>query len=244
MSEHRASHTAEIVASIAHDLRSPLNAVIGFSRVMLKGIDGPLSEMQATDLQAIYANGQAMLEMVDDLIDVAKAEAGWLTPVPVSVYVPQLVQKACSSGGSASPLIPMICPSGADLPSACADLAQAQKAVDRLVAAAILLAGSGEIAVELSADDTDVIIELTCTCPDGLAPEAPHILEAFRTSGASLEHRVTRTSLKLLVSSRLAAMNGGAVQIISTSQAELALAMRLPLSQPAGSGTAVSPSQT
>ena len=96
MSEQGTSHTAKIVASIAHDLRSPLNAVIGFSRVMLKGIDGPLSEMQATDLQAVYANGQAMLEMVDDLIDLAKAESGWLTPVPALVHVPLLVQKACS----------------------------------------------------------------------------------------------------------------------------------------------------
>ena len=236
MSEQGTSHTGEIVASIAHDLRSPLNAIIGFSRVMLKGIDGPLSEMQATDLQAVYANGQAMLEMVDDLIDLAKAESGWLTPVPAPVHFPLLVQKACSLSGSASRPILVAYPGGEDLPPAYADLAQAQKAVDGLVVAATHLAGPGEIAVELTDDGMDVAMKVTCTSAEGLAPEAPHTIEAFRTSGASPEHRVNRTSLKLLVSSRLAALNGGTVQVMESSQTALALVMRLPCSPTRVSG--------
>lgn len=244
MSEHETSHTAEIIASLAHDLRSPLNAVIGFSRVMLKGIDGPLADMQATDLQAIYANGQAMLEMVDDLIDLAKVEAGWLPPAPAPVHVPLLVQKARSLLGSASRPIHVAYPDGEDLSPAYADLAQAQKAVDRLVVATAHLAGSGEIAVALYDDETHVVIEVTCTNAQGLAPETPHTLEAFRTSGASPQYRVNRTSLKLLLSSRLAAVNGGAVEVIRSSQTELVLAMRLPLSRSVGPRNAVSPSRT
>jgi signal transduction histidine kinase len=233
MSEQRTPNTAQVVASIAHDLRSLLNAVIGFSRVMLKGIDGPLAEMQATDLQAIHASGQAMLEMVDDIIDLAKAEAGWLTPMPDAIHVPLLIQKACSLFGSASRIIQVAYPRGEDLPPAYADLAQVQKAIDRLIAAAVHLAGPGEIVVEPCAHETGVTIKVTCTSAEGLASEAPHILEAFRTSGSSLEHRVNPTALKLLVSSRLAAVNGGALQVSESSQTELVLVMRLPISSPA-----------
>ena len=52
MSKDSVLQTAHVVASIAHDLRSPLNAVLGFSRVLLKGIDGPLSDQQTADLEA------------------------------------------------------------------------------------------------------------------------------------------------------------------------------------------------
>jgi signal transduction histidine kinase len=60
----------------AHDLKSPLNAMIGFTKVVLKGIDGPVNEIQATDLTTAHANGLRMLALTNNLIDMARLNNG------------------------------------------------------------------------------------------------------------------------------------------------------------------------
>jgi signal transduction histidine kinase len=58
---------------MSHELREPLNNIIGFSRVILKGIDGPISEQQRGDLEIVHANGQHLLGLINDLLDVTSA---------------------------------------------------------------------------------------------------------------------------------------------------------------------------
>ena len=52
----------QFLANMSHELRTPLNSIIGFSRVILKGIDGPVNDMQTQDLGAIYNSGQHLLK--------------------------------------------------------------------------------------------------------------------------------------------------------------------------------------
>ncbi len=52
---------------VRHDLKTPINAVTGFSKVMLKGIDGPITELQREDLNTIFESGRQLLNMIDDL---------------------------------------------------------------------------------------------------------------------------------------------------------------------------------
>lgn len=67
---------SEFLANMSHELRTPLNSIIGFSRVILKGIDGPINDMQEQDLSAIYNAGQHLLKLINDVLDVSKIEAG------------------------------------------------------------------------------------------------------------------------------------------------------------------------
>jgi signal transduction histidine kinase len=67
---------SDFLANMSHELRTPLNSIIGFSRVMLKGIDGPLTEMQEQDLNTIYTSGQHLLMLINDVLDQAKIAAG------------------------------------------------------------------------------------------------------------------------------------------------------------------------
>jgi signal transduction histidine kinase len=66
----------EFISWAAHDLKSPLNAVIGFTKVVLKGIDGPVTELQVTDLTSAHVNGQRMLTLTSNLIDMARLNNG------------------------------------------------------------------------------------------------------------------------------------------------------------------------
>ncbi|MEJ2759350.1 MAG: GAF domain-containing protein, partial [Anaerolineales bacterium] len=67
---------SEFLANMSHELRTPLNSIIGFSRVILKGIDGPINEIQEQDLQAIHHSGQHLLDMINNILDLSKIEAG------------------------------------------------------------------------------------------------------------------------------------------------------------------------
>lgn len=230
MKEH-AIETAQVVASFAHDLRSPLNAVIGFSRLMLKGIDGPLSDVQEADLQAIHENGKAMLSMVDSIIDLSKAEAGWLKTARSSVYVQPLLEKVVSL---AMPLakerqVTLTYTPGDGLEPITVDPSQLQKAVAGLMAAIMPLIGMGTIAVATETTPERILVHLTGSSPTGLGPHVVHSLEAFRTAGASADHRVDRTALQFIVSSRLLALNGCTLDVQHNSETEIRVSLCLPL---------------
>ncbi|GAB4575240.1 MAG: hypothetical protein Kow0077_25760 [Anaerolineae bacterium] len=70
---------SQFLANMSHELRTPLNSIIGFSRVILKGIDGPLTEMQKQDLETIHSSGQHLLNLINDILDQAKIEADKLS---------------------------------------------------------------------------------------------------------------------------------------------------------------------
>jgi signal transduction histidine kinase/ActR/RegA family two-component response regulator len=67
---------SQFLANMSHELRTPLNSIIGFSRVIMKGIDGPVTDLQQQDLSAIYNAGQHLLKMINDILDVSKIDAG------------------------------------------------------------------------------------------------------------------------------------------------------------------------
>jgi signal transduction histidine kinase len=66
----------KFLSTTSHDMRSPLNAIIGFSRIIMKGVDGPVTDLQSQDLETIYTSGQNLLKMIDDVFNIEKIEAG------------------------------------------------------------------------------------------------------------------------------------------------------------------------
>jgi CheY-like chemotaxis protein len=64
---------------MSHELRTPLNSIIGFSRMMLKGMSGTLSEMMEQDLSTIHSSGNHLLTVINDILDQAKINAGKMT---------------------------------------------------------------------------------------------------------------------------------------------------------------------
>ncbi|MFI5338403.1 MAG: PAS domain S-box protein [Candidatus Methylomirabilales bacterium] len=77
--EEASRHKSEFLANMSHELRTPLNSIIGFSQLLQEQYAGPLSEKQARFLGHIYHAGEHLLELVNDVLDLAKVEAGKLT---------------------------------------------------------------------------------------------------------------------------------------------------------------------
>ncbi len=64
------------LANMSHELRTPLNSILGFSQVISEGLDGPLTELMAADLSLIEKNGKHLLHLINDVLDLARIEAG------------------------------------------------------------------------------------------------------------------------------------------------------------------------
>ncbi len=67
---------SSFLANMSHELRTPLNSILGFTQVILEGLDGPLTENMQTDLRIVEKNGQHLLSLINDVLDMAKIEAG------------------------------------------------------------------------------------------------------------------------------------------------------------------------
>ena len=83
----------QFLANMSHELRTPLNSIIGFSRVILKGIDGPLTTEQEEDLSSIYNNGHHLLMLINEILDMAKIGAGKMT----LTFEPVIVEDAITA---------------------------------------------------------------------------------------------------------------------------------------------------
>jgi len=90
-------HKTAFLAGMSHELRTPLNAIIGFSEVLDRGIFGELNEQQGQYVTDIVDSGRHLLELINDILDLAKVEAGRIDLDPVEVHVHVALDAALSA---------------------------------------------------------------------------------------------------------------------------------------------------
>ena len=83
---------SQFLTNMSHALRTPLNSIIGFSRVMLKELDGPLNEMQRADLLAIYDSGRQLLGLINDMLDLSQLQLGVAPFSPGEVDLGEIIE--------------------------------------------------------------------------------------------------------------------------------------------------------
>ncbi len=88
---------SQFLANMSHDLRSPLNSILGFSELLITGIDGDLSEDQLEMIQIVADSGADLLQEIDDILDTAKIEAGRMEFHPEPTPPANLVSRAVTN---------------------------------------------------------------------------------------------------------------------------------------------------
>ncbi|HJR37144.1 MAG TPA: GAF domain-containing protein [Nocardioidaceae bacterium] len=89
-------HKSEFLASMSHELRTPLNAVIGFSEVLLEKMFGDLNDRQEEYLRDIWGSGKHLLELLNEILDLSKVEAGAMELESSTFSVPQVIEYTLS----------------------------------------------------------------------------------------------------------------------------------------------------
>src|SRR5215208_4124228 len=84
---------SSFLANMSHELRTPLNSILGFTDVMLEGLDGPLADYMDNDLRLVQKNGQHLLHLINDVLDMAKIEAGRMNLNPEKFKAFEVVEE-------------------------------------------------------------------------------------------------------------------------------------------------------
>lgn len=214
-------HKSEFLASMSHELRTPLNAVIGFSEVLLDRLFGDLNERQEEYLRDIWASGKHLLELLNEILDLSKVEAGRmvLEPSLVSVqacldYVLSLVRER-----AAAHRIELGLEVADDVGIVWGDELRLKQVVLNLVSNAVKFTpDGGRVDVRAERDEGDVLIRVTDTGV-GVPPEdRERIFESFQ-QGRRNAPQEEGTGLGLTLSRRIVALFGGTLWLEPQSDA-------------------------
>ena len=213
---------SQFLANMSHELRTPLNSIIGFSRVILKGIDGPVTELMQQDLTAIYNSGQHLLGLINDILDSAKIEAGKMELAFDEVNIADLIHSVLTtmSGLVKDKPIEMRQFIEPDTPTVRADTIRIRQVMINLLSNAAKFTEEGSITVNVSPYKMEdgkrqVRISVTDTGP-GISPEDQEkLFQAFSQVDASPTRKSGGTGLGLSICKQLINMHGGEIWVES-----------------------------
>lgn len=230
---------SQFLANMSHELRTPLNSIIGFSRVILKGIDGPITDTQQEDLNAIYNAGQHLLGLISDMLDISRIEAGKLDLTFGAVNLEEIINGVMTTaiGLAKDKPIELVTDIPDDLPTIQADSIRIRQVLLNLVSNATKFTEEGQIAVSarhIQKDDRDEILVAVADTGIGIAPEnLEKLFEPFSQVDPSPTRKSGGTGLGLSIARHLVELHGGRIWVESTLDEGSTFAFNLPIEPPA-----------
>jgi signal transduction histidine kinase len=228
---------SEFLANMSHELRTPLNSIIGYSELLIDGVGQDLDELSLEDLKGIHSSGQYLLALINDILDLAKIEAGRLelarTTVDLAELAPSIIDAARvllkdKPGVELESDIP------ASLPPLSADSVRLRQIIWNLVSNAVKFTEAGKVKmyarkkgkmVEVSVQDTGIGI-----------PDEHHetIFDQFRQVDGSATRRAGGTGLGLAITRQLVMLHGGTITVKSETGVGSTFIFTLPTAEEEG----------
>jgi signal transduction histidine kinase/CheY-like chemotaxis protein len=241
--DEKAAHLREadelksrFLSNISHEFRTPLNSILALSQLLLDRSDGELSEEQDKQVGYIRKSAGGLLEMVNDLLDLAKIEAGKVEVHPTIFTVENLFS---ALRGVFRPMfhdkaVDLIFEEPSDIPPLVTDEAKLVQILRNLISNALKFTERGEVRVKaaLAAGDHAVTFSVVDT-GIGIAPvDQARIFEEFTQVENSLQRSVKGTGLGLPLCHKLVTLLGGTVTVESELGAGSTFSTTIPLSFP------------
>ncbi len=228
---------SRFLSNMSHEFRSPLNSIMALSGLLLNRSDGDLTSEQAQQVGYVKRAAQDLLELVNDLLDLAKVEAGKVEAKPLEFEAANLF---AALRGMLRPLllnqsVDLIFDDVSHLPHLYADEGKVSQILRNFISNALKFTERGEIRVSASLVGKDLVgdDEVRFSVADtgiGIAPEnLDLIFQDFAQVDHPIQKRVKGTGLGLPLSKKLATLLGGSVEVKSQVGAGSEFALRIPL---------------
>ena len=229
---------SDFIATVSHELRTPLNSILGFAKLLLKQQVGPLNQIQQTDLSLIYDSAKRLLDLVNDILDLSKIEAGkirldvgWVTVeeiivgVIASTYIliqdkPIKLNEKIDSG----------------LPKLFVDRERIRRVIINLLSNAAKFTDFGDISLhvyQIRQDNQDFVCFSVQDTGIGIRKEdMDKVFEPFRQIDNSMTRRAEGTGLGMPISYRLVKLHGGHLWVESKVGQGSVFSFTIPVNPP------------
>jgi signal transduction histidine kinase len=224
---------SRFLSHVSHEFRTPLNSVLALSRLLLDRVDGELTSEQARQVSYIRKSAESLTDLVNDLLDIAKVEAG-KADVRISQFdVAELfaglrgVMKPLQASSEAE----LVFADAVGLPPMHADEGKVLQILRNLISNALKFTERGEVrvAAQLELDAAAILFTVRDTGVGIPEEDQERIFQEFEQVASPLQGRVKGTGLGLPLSRRLAELMGGGLTVQSRLGSGSTFILRLPV---------------
>jgi signal transduction histidine kinase/CheY-like chemotaxis protein len=241
--EEAGQHKSEFLASMSHELRTPLNAVIGFSDVLLDRMFGELNERQDEYVRDIRNSGRHLLDLINEILDLSKVEAGRMeldldavSLEDLLVHGVAMVRERANQHG-----IAVHVDVEPDLGTAYGDELKLKQVVVNLLSNAVKFTGDGgSVTVTAARAGDEAHVSVRDTGIGIEAGEQERIFEAFQRGGRAARTSAEGTGLGLTLSKRIVDLHGGRIWMESEPGVGSTFSFAIPLAGEPAAETAAS----
>jgi len=226
---------SQFLSNVSHELRTPLNAVLGYSRHVLQE-EKQLSEEGRESLRRVIASGEQLLQLVNDLLDLSRIEAGKLSveiqPVDVRRLAVACLSTVEPTAREKGLRLRLEMPP--EVPAVQSDPLRLQQIVLNLLSNAVKFTDQGEVVLRVRKEADELAIDVTDT---GIGIDKIHheaIFESFRQVDGSATRRARGTGLGLAISRKLARLLGGDITVQSELGKGSTFTVHIPCVSPSG----------
>jgi signal transduction histidine kinase len=217
--EQASALKSQFLANMSHEFRTPLNAILGYTSMLLKGVSGELSAQQRRNLERIDSNSHHLLSIINDILDISRIEAGKMPLTVADFVIPDVISEVLAE------VEPLIARSklavstglGDALPLVRSDRQKVKQIVINLLTNALKFTPQGWVKVTASYDKPrDCVAIAVADSGIGISPKDQEIIfEDFRQADDSPTRQYTGAGLGLAICRRLTQMLGGELTVRS-----------------------------
>jgi signal transduction histidine kinase len=210
-------HKSDFLSSMSHEFRTPLNAIIGYGRLVLRATEGQIAPLQRENLQDLLNNAERLLNLIDSLLDFAKIEAGKMEVCVEPVRVEEIIQ------GTAAAIETILNPSrvrlireiASDIPALNTDREKLRQIILNLLGNAVKFTERGEIRISACRQNGSLKLVVSDTGIGIEKKDLSQIFEKFHQGDLSTTKKYRGTGLGLAIVKKLVNLLGGEVGVES-----------------------------
>ena len=212
---------SEFLANMSHEIRTPMTAILGYADLLTEDADDPARARRREYIDTIKRNGEHLLAIINDILDLSKIEAGKLSVERIPVRPDQIIHDVLSlmSVKAAAKSLPLTFLCDSSIPATIlTDPVRLRQILVNLVGNAIKFTETGSVTVRVSLDAPAHLLQISIV-DTGIGLDPAHqarLFGAFEQADSSTTRRFGGTGLGLRISLRLAHMLGGEITVLST----------------------------